>query len=270
VDQVGGDTPRPLTHYTTLAAGLGRRDLRLRLRWLFRELRSVRDLRRVRLRFVGRGGLGHAGARSWIGRRGWCGGRVRGCRGARQRLFRSRGLRNLERVEVGHSQRLPAITTGETRACSERRHPQSRPSTTLGIRSGKLAIVLSVLVASCGGSEEDPPASRAREAEILDVRVTVAPQGPGGPEQTRRIKCAELGADAADRRCRDLGGLRRQDLDPVPRRTACTQIYGGPAAARVSGQLRGSPVAGSFDLTDGCELDRWRRNAALLGPPPGR
>jgi len=27
-------------------------------------------------------------------------------------------------------------------------------------------------------------------------------------------------------------------------------------------------VSASFDLTDGCEIDRWRRNAELLGPAP--
>jgi hypothetical protein len=138
------------------------------------------------------------------------------------------------------------------------------------MRSGKLAIALSVLVASCGGSEEDPPAPGAREVQVLDVRVTVTPQGPGGPEQTRRIECAQLGEDAVEPRCRELGGLEPQELDPVPRRSACTQIYGGPATARVSGQLRGARVSALFDLTDGCEIDRWRRNAALLGPPPGR
>jgi hypothetical protein len=102
------------------------------------------------------------------------------------------------------------------------------------------------------------------------VRVTVTPQGPGGPKQTRRIECAQLGEDAVEPRCRELGELEPQELDPVPRRSACTQIYGGPATARVSGQLRGARVSALFDLTDGCEIDRWRRNAALLGPPPGR
>jgi len=27
-------------------------------------------------------------------------------------------------------------------------------------------------------------------------------------------------------------------------------------------------VSASFELTNACEIARWRRNAALLGPPP--
>jgi hypothetical protein len=137
------------------------------------------------------------------------------------------------------------------------------------VRSSKLAIALAVLFASCGGSEEDPGAPGTRGSLALDVRVTVAPEGPGGAERVRRIECQELGEQSVDARCRSLGGLEPQDLDAVPRRTACTQIYGGPATARVSGTLRGADVSASFDLTDGCEIERWRRNAALLGPPPG-
>jgi hypothetical protein len=32
-------------------------------------------------------------------------------------------------------------------------------------------------------------------------------------------------------------------------------------------QLRGVRVAAEFDLSDACEIARWRRNAALLGAP---
>jgi hypothetical protein len=138
------------------------------------------------------------------------------------------------------------------------------------VRRSTLAIAFAVWFASCGGSEEDPLAPGARGSLALDLRVTVAPEGPGGPEEVRRVECRKLGEDAVDPRCRTLGELEPQDLDPKPRRTACIQIYGGPATARVSGKLRDAVVSAMFDLTDGCEIDRWRRNAALLGPPPGR
>jgi hypothetical protein len=97
--------------------------------------------------------------------------------------------------------------------------------------------------------------------------VSVKPEGSRGPERVRRVECAVLGEDAIDPRCRVLGGLEPPDLDPVPRGTACAQIYGGPATARVAGQLRGVRVSAEFDLTDACEIARWRRNAALLGAP---
>jgi hypothetical protein len=145
----------------------------------------------------------------------------------------------------------------------------SRPSTKQGVRSSTLAIVLAVLLASCGGSDEAPGAPSPRASPALNLRVTVAPEGPGGPQRVRRIECQKLGEENVILRCRTLAGLEPQDLDAVPGRTACTQIYGGPATARVSGTLRGAGVSASFDLTDGCEMERWRRNAALLGPPRG-
>lgn len=129
--------------------------------------------------------------------------------------------------------------------------------------------VLTALLASCGGDGEDPLAPGAGEL-AAELRTTVRPEGPAGPERARRLECGRLGEEAIDPRCRRLGGLEPRDLAPVPRRMACAQIYGGPATARVTGELRGRRVSASFKLTDACEIARWRRNAALLGPPPMR
>jgi hypothetical protein len=134
------------------------------------------------------------------------------------------------------------------------------------VRSVSLAIVLVVLLASCGGSE-DPLAPGAHNRLEADLRVSVRPEGPGGPQRVRRVECAVLGEAAIDPRCRVLGGLGPRDLDPVPAGAACAEIYGGPGTARVTGELRGARISAKFDLTDACEIARWRRNAALLGAP---
>jgi hypothetical protein len=132
------------------------------------------------------------------------------------------------------------------------------------VRSAKL-VAFALLLVSCGGSG-DALAPEAGDL-VANLRVTVKPEGPGGPERIRRVECAALGEDAIDPRCRLLGGLEPRDLDPIPRRAACAQVYGGPATAHVTGQLRGVRVAAEFDLSDACEIARWRRNAALLGAP---
>jgi len=134
------------------------------------------------------------------------------------------------------------------------------------MRSRNLAVAFAALLVSCGGSG-DALAPEAGNGLVADLRVTVKPEGSGGPERVRRVACGVLGEDAIDPRCRVLGGLEARDLEPVPRRTACAQVYGGPATARVTGELRGVRVSADFDLTDGCEIARWRRNAALLGAP---
>jgi hypothetical protein len=45
----------------------------------------------------------------------------------------------------------------------------------------------------------------------------------------------------------------------------CTQQYGGPQAAVVTGTFHGRRVESVFTRTDGCEISRWNTMAALLG-----
>ncbi|GAA5194785.1 hypothetical protein GCM10023346_23030 [Arthrobacter gyeryongensis] len=57
---------------------------------------------------------------------------------------------------------------------------------------------------------------------------------------------------------------------PVPRPDRiCTQQYGGPQVATVTGRFRGREVSSRFSRTDGCEIARWRTMAALLGGVAG-
>jgi hypothetical protein len=45
----------------------------------------------------------------------------------------------------------------------------------------------------------------------------------------------------------------------------CTQQYGGPQVAVVSGTFHGRHVEAVFSRTDGCEISRWNTMAPLLG-----
>lgn len=49
----------------------------------------------------------------------------------------------------------------------------------------------------------------------------------------------------------------------------CTQQYGGPQVAVVTGLFHGRQVHSHFSLTDGCEIARWRSMAPLLGGTAG-
>jgi hypothetical protein len=51
---------------------------------------------------------------------------------------------------------------------------------------------------------------------------------------------------------------------PVPKDTACTQVYGGPQEADVTGTYRGRPVNAHFDRGNGCEIARWDKVAFLF------
>lgn len=46
----------------------------------------------------------------------------------------------------------------------------------------------------------------------------------------------------------------------------CTQQYGGPQRARITGTWRGKKVDARFDRTDGCQIARWNRLDAVFTP----
>jgi hypothetical protein len=126
----------------------------------------------------------------------------------------------------------------------------------------RFAIVLTCLfLAGCGGGEDGEgngeDGGGGPSAPTTELTVRVWPEGPDGPVRERRVECP--GAPV----CR---GLTASLLTPVPRNKACTAIYGGPSVAHVTGTLRGQQVDERFSLEDGCEIARWERNRALLGP----
>ena len=49
----------------------------------------------------------------------------------------------------------------------------------------------------------------------------------------------------------------------------CTQQYGGPQVAVVTGWYLGREVNSEFSRTDGCEIARWRAMMPLLGGVAG-
>jgi hypothetical protein len=110
---------------------------------------------------------------------------------------------------------------------------------------------LIVAAGGCGGDSDS--ASKGRRT--ADLTVTVWPQGPDGPSRRHRVVCP--GGPA----CRGLSAAR---LRPVRRDAACTQLYGGPAVARVRGTIDGQRVDARLARNNGCEIARWGRNAALL------
>lgn len=52
---------------------------------------------------------------------------------------------------------------------------------------------------------------------------------------------------------------------PRPSDQVCTQQYGGPKTATVTGAVDGVGVESSYKLTDGCEIAAWAAVADILG-----
>lgn len=107
-------------------------------------------------------------------------------------------------------------------------------------------------------------------APDFDLTVTLT-EAPGGPAHVFTLVChsgrlAEstlpdpAGAVAAVERF----GERIFFPTPGPPKL-CTQQYGGPQVAVVTGHFGGRSVHSRFALTDGCEIARWRALSPLLG-----
>jgi hypothetical protein len=114
-----------------------------------------------------------------------------------------------------------------------------------------------VLLAGCGDDDEAPGGG----ATELVVRVDA--DGPRAPEPAREARVRCDGADDTAG-CGAATRLDTGDFAPVPADTVCTQQYGGPQTARVTGTLRGERIDARFSRTDGCEISRWDSVADLL------
>ena len=127
------------------------------------------------------------------------------------------------------------------------------------------ALLACLCLAACGsgdGDEDGRTAAPGPEGAVLTV--TVQPKGADGQVKRTRIECERLGEGSET--CRRLAGLTSRRIAPVPPTTACAQIFGGPARARVVGELRGETIDARFSRADACEIKRWDDNAALLDP----
>lgn len=54
-----------------------------------------------------------------------------------------------------------------------------------------------------------------------------------------------------------------------PKGISCTQQYGGPQVASVTGEVDGTPVESSFALRDGCQIGAWNAAKDILGAAGG-
>lgn len=104
-----------------------------------------------------------------------------------------------------------------------------------GSRAVLVAIITTTL-AGCGGRDVGP--------------------GTGGPAIELSIEVGT--ADASATKAATSG---------IPADRVCTQVYGGPDAAHVTGRLRGQVIDTRFDRSNGCAIAEWDLLQALLGPP---
>jgi len=165
------------------------------------------------------------------------------------------------------------------------------------IRTFAIAVVLLVTVAACGETDEtgDEPVDDATttlpggdddgevtspSAEpgpypVADLSVTVT--HPDRDDISYRITCLGdtatvepptegVGAETACTTLADQEAADRLVLG-VPEGQVCTEQYGGPDEAAITGTLDEQPVDTVIDRTNGCGIDDWDRKLAGVLPP---
>ncbi|MEX2211316.1 MAG: SSI family serine proteinase inhibitor [Gaiellaceae bacterium] len=122
------------------------------------------------------------------------------------------------------------------------------------------AVLLAAVAAACGGG------SAAGEAAATRLTITVWPEGraAGGARQWS-LRCAPVGGTHPSRvkACARIAAVQNP-FRPTPRDQACTQIYGGPEEARITGVFRGWKIDARFARNDGCQIARWDRIRVLF------
>ena len=101
--------------------------------------------------------------------------------------------------------------------------------------------------------------------------LVVVDLGDGTAPERWTLTCAGTASGThpdADAACTHLKGLA-DPFAPLPADAVCTQVYGGPETARVSGVWQGEPVELELSRTDGCRIAQWDDLGPLLPPPAG-
>ena len=113
------------------------------------------------------------------------------------------------------------------------------------------------LMSACGplSGSSDSESGTSTTAAPTDLVIRVWPQGQGR-SRTWTLRCEPAGGSlpAARAAC---SRLNREALRPLPPDTICTQIYGGPQRARITGRIDGEPIDARFSRSNGCEIHRW-------------
>jgi len=121
---------------------------------------------------------------------------------------------------------------------------------------------------------DEAPGPAPGQALDLDLTVTLT-AAPGGPEHVFTL-VRQAGGPPESNLPDPAGAIAAVErfgagifFPPPGPPMLCTQQYGGPQVAVVTGTFGGRRVHSRFSLTDGCEIGRWRALAPLLGGMSG-
>ena len=128
--------------------------------------------------------------------------------------------------------------------------------------------VLLLAVAALSGTAAASGSTTA-SAGAIDLRIAFRADATSTP-RVFTLRCGARSTGTVPlptAACTRLQKLGANAFRPTPPVTACTEIYGGPSTARVTGTYLGRQLWVRLRLDNGCEIARWQRVAFLLPKP---
>lgn len=124
------------------------------------------------------------------------------------------------------------------------------------MRIAVLALVALVATGCMGRTSSESQGGKTLSSPTM-LEISVSPGGEA-PTKTWTLRCPD-GVSSLPEAAEACEQLAKMDdpFAPVPKDVSCTQVYGGPQEADVSGLYRGRPVRAHFDRGNGCEVERW-------------
>jgi hypothetical protein len=151
------------------------------------------------------------------------------------------------------------------------------------MKARTLGLTLAILVAmsSCGadptGVPSPTPAASSTSVEPTDTptpdaadELVITVRNASGTTVSWQLTCSPPGGTHPDpgTACRVLTERGATALPPVPKDRMCSQVYGGPETATITGTWQGKTVRSRLSRVNGCETSRWNALVGLL-PRPG-
>jgi hypothetical protein len=126
----------------------------------------------------------------------------------------------------------------------------------------------------CGDADE-PAARQTATTPSGAIELTIVFDDGAGGKTSGALTCrgseqhaegALAGRAPAAELCAQARGIAELLTTKPDGRRTCTQIYGGPETAHVTGTIDGRKVDRRFTRTNGCEIADFTRAAGLLQP----
>ena len=136
---------------------------------------------------------------------------------------------------------------------------------------GLLLLALAGCAGSAGGGSDAGSSTSASASAAENELTIVLDRGDGTEPERYTLTCGETPdgdhPDAAAA-CAHLEGLD-DPFAPLPTDMVCTEQYGGPETATITGRWNAADVDIELSRTDGCRISQWESLGPVLPPVEG-